>query len=156
MARITSGPFCVLRRLARAQEKNHRPLFFFIQRRLSGNLLRRRSPLIQMLDDKTGGDQLVYPAGQLAVLLFHPVGKPVADALALPAGSGSPANFSARSHLPASPDAAGRYRWDARRRTAAYRRASAPGKRWRTAAPRRADSAAPASYRPARSYRRAG
>ena len=83
MARITSGPFCLLRRLARAQEKNHRPLFFFIQRRLSGNLLRRRSPLIQMIDDKTGGDQLVYPAGKLAVLLFHPVGKLVADALAL-------------------------------------------------------------------------
>ena len=83
MARITSGPFCVLRRLARAQQKNHRPLFFFIQPRLSGNLLRRRSPLIQMLDDKTGGDQLVYPAGQLAVLFFHSVGKSVADALAL-------------------------------------------------------------------------
>ena len=36
-----------------------------------------------MLNDKTGGHQQVYPAGQLAVLFFHSVGKPVADALAL-------------------------------------------------------------------------
>jgi hypothetical protein len=72
MARITSGPFCVLRRLARAQQKNHRPLFFFIQRRLSGNLLRRRSPLIQMLNDKTGGDQRFIQLDSLRCCFFTP------------------------------------------------------------------------------------
>ena len=36
-----------------------------------------------MFNHEAGGNQQVYPAGELAVLFFYPIGKPVSDALAL-------------------------------------------------------------------------